>query len=1118
MDSGNPDKSRNPLSRYLEKKKLQRKQGHIISDLITFINMNVEARPIIPTQQQDKSATTKDAKAKQSKRDDLHKRAQPASTNTKSKQDKSTITEDPKTKPDKKEDKPAMTNEEAAIVLQRIWRTRQLANDFFSEQSRDVYWQMLDRQNPELSESESNLLAKMMFGKTIAAVRKDTPKNASDFDFPTEQHPEWPTNAYYHRDDKLSGKLIDDVAKLYLTNPDHSKFLYVPIIIVNNASIEDVLKNFLTEDQRKFVTIHKKTHETIGVIEIDKKASSDILPKIQSAGLIASPWEIAKFNAKHKGQKETEDIVDETKDKEALEDEIAETTDIGDQKTKFTVDDVKDVNEENTDAHTEPIISGIELDAEQDIDNKSTEDDTEFGDTERDIRGKLSDKSNSGESKKQVDKLSLTESAIERLLPKFPDTIKGLKESQLLVELSKIAVDPSNPNKLLAACLYRMITGLPDGEYNKETLQRMALFLNFGVKFYKMNYERFAFSVYAVTHELSLLIDDAMKKGVKVTDYQGFKKSIEKDVISSFGLSSDPNKRCKTIAAPAMAGTHAFMIAMDLAKKMNLPADREPTIQITGSAYFEFKKFIPENHRDEDGLADIYHISAGPIVNPNGVTPGTDINIFIKSKLLQGKDKPPKPVTIVVDVTTGLHKNLKLDDDIKKLVENGDISIICYESYQKFGLAHTDQVQGGVVYGICSDTTFQPTVISDFETNAKNDLENHLDMAVASFMHEHSGQYIERIKEQHFKNGALFNSFFKDTPDYVTKEIHYDEMLRDLNELYFFLITENPALKKAADATIVTRDSFGHFATSLSSISTIDRLSPNASDKIDTLITITQLYLSSNFTRNQLFDLVSSLLSKRTSATDPFPKDQEIVFVGLLMALKNLSRSPPALTILEEYKLLYSISFLSDSLAGRNATQTLRALLDTSKSNPSTHSQFFKQDNDFLNKNALLKYIQSKPSHEEIMIVMNELSKLSQLKASSSDQYIHKAVIAIHLSGLWNYKQPNSNKSFRKFSFSKNKNVCMAIVALKNLNLLDKDIAFALIQDNKISKNLATAILLIKEAKDSNGKTLLTQDIVKEILANSPTLANVICTQAKEKKPVTQEFLQGLKSDIKISL
>src|SRR5579875_744867 len=101
MDSGNPDKSRNPLSRYLEKKKLQRKQGHIISDLITFINMNVEARPIIPTQQQDKSATTKDAKAKQSKRDDLHKRAQPASTNTKSKQDKSTITEDPKTKPDK---------------------------------------------------------------------------------------------------------------------------------------------------------------------------------------------------------------------------------------------------------------------------------------------------------------------------------------------------------------------------------------------------------------------------------------------------------------------------------------------------------------------------------------------------------------------------------------------------------------------------------------------------------------------------------------------------------------------------------------------------------------------------------------------------------------------------------------------------------------------------------------------------------------------------------------------------------------------------------------------------------------------------------------------------------
>lgn len=40
--------------------------------------------------------------------------------------------------------KTKMTEDEAATVLQRIWRTRLLANAFFSAQGREVYWEMLE--------------------------------------------------------------------------------------------------------------------------------------------------------------------------------------------------------------------------------------------------------------------------------------------------------------------------------------------------------------------------------------------------------------------------------------------------------------------------------------------------------------------------------------------------------------------------------------------------------------------------------------------------------------------------------------------------------------------------------------------------------------------------------------------------------------------------------------------------------------------------------------------------------------------------------------------------------------------------------------------------------------
>jgi len=86
------------------------------------------------------------------------------------------------------------------------------------------------------------------------------------------------------------------------------------------------------------------------------------------------------------------------------------------------------------------------------------------------------------------------------------------------------------------------------------------------------------------------------------------------------------------------------------------------------------------------------------------------------------------PITILIDVTSALYKNLKLDEEIKQWVAQNNISIICHESYQKFGLAHTDQVQAGTVYGLCHKDSFTPIVINQFNENARYDFDNNLDM------------------------------------------------------------------------------------------------------------------------------------------------------------------------------------------------------------------------------------------------------------------------------------------------------------------------------------------------------------------------------------------------------
>jgi len=502
---------------------------------------------------------------------------------------------------------------------------------------------------------------------------------------------------------------------------------------------------------------------------------------------------------------------------------------------------------------------------------------------------------------------------LQNLLSTLPTSVHELLTTGWMKSLENIILDRNNPNQLLAICVRNMLialTDFPEKAMSSNIIQRISIFLAMGVNLHSYNYERFSFTVYAIVHEISLLIHESIQKGFAITNFNKFKATMERDCISSLGLKNQATNNYKTISSPATSGANAFITALGLAKKMILSKERMPVIKAIGSIYYEFNKFITPSlspHPELDDSADIYHISAGPIVGPDGITPGTDINKLIMH--LMRDTKQTWPVTLLVDVTTGLHQNLNLDSNTKELVEQGKVSIICYESYQKFGLIHTDQLQAGAVYGICSNESYNDDLINQFELNAKEDFENHFDMIVASFLHENCGSVIELIKKRHFENGKLFNDFFKNPTLSLT---NFSMELDNLNELYF-LVASDPDLINAIKANVAYRQSFGHFSTTYSNINDKIRLSPNASDPTDIIIQIFQINLSMKFNKDELYKMLYSILCHHIIKEKPLANEQQILLSALLMSLYSMNPSMHHLKNEEKILLTIGISQLVSS-------------------------------------------------------------------------------------------------------------------------------------------------------------------------------------------------------------
>jgi hypothetical protein len=852
---------------------------------------------------------------------------------------KSLTDEDKEEKKEKQEEekdaaqkiKPEITSHEkkAAHTILNYWRTSKIIKNFYeAENGYDVYLNMLLPLDEKTAQhSRLSLLAKLMFGRTIAATQND-----EDFPF---QNPFVHASAQYHRDDDLTSQFLDQILADFETKIDKQQYSYIPLSILENTPIVQTIDTYLSQ-YKISMRLLTQPKSYIAFLKINKSDPNCelIKEKIRATGLIASPWQLSSYYI-----------------------------------------------EKKLDKNFPP------------------------------------------------KKLSLPDIG-------QPNTMQELLSDPCIIHLKKIA-EGNRSTRYLAQSLFQMLALLENTNIDKEIIKRIFIFLNMGVKFYKNNYTRFSVITYGIVHELSMSLiqnPDAFKE---IVNYQTFKKDAELHAISYFGLDKKERSReekYRSIAFPANSGTNAYVIAMNLAKKMELKMNAKPTIKVVGSLYFEFEN-LDKVTKNED--ADIYLVSTGPIISfqelKETIVPGVNINALIRKRMAL---KPMKPCTFVIDSTSGLYKNLTLDKDIQDLIHDGSVSVIVHESHQKFGLLHTDQAQYGRVFGLCSKNHFSDQLIQSLEKKAEIDMNHIPDMKIGAFINIACSDILEKIKEQHFKNGDICRRVLERLG--TKSNIHQDEdMLGNSHELFFNIFTKTTPISEEVKRHLTRRDSFGHFASTFASIANIRRISMSASDPVDALIETSLLFLSATYSEDALYHFLNEYLlefdPKKNMATE-----DEVIFFAITSILKNnLFRNKDDL--ITQFQLMTSLSSFIEtrdkSIIGRKCFNKLFRTFQCHANQllgPKTFQITFKQLHNHI------KQLEIKNANPDDFIkCVNSYLISAQEKDQPESLSVAAATLIIHLRGL--------KHDIKLISVKHLALVSEAIVKLHQENILNQSILDKLI-------------------------------------------------------------------------
>ncbi|PJD94039.1 MAG: hypothetical protein CK426_05280 [Legionella sp.] len=437
-------------------------------------------------------------------------------------------------------------------------------------------------------------------------------------------------------------------------------------------------------------------------------------------------------------------------------------------------------------------------------------------------------------------------------------------KSDALKKLRLLANNDHAPTHLLANALIHLLTDL--SSLSSQAMDRIDIIINIMTLFYSYDYSLFAQHMYYIIHEISLSLVD-IDKVFLAKQFEIFQNKSQKTLLFALGLQERELPNHHFICAPALSGSHAHMQALTLAHSL-VPFVYSPIYFDSDKNYFEFSQFHPYSKKNN---ANIFFLTTGPICFEK-VWPGVDINLFIKNHIIDEHKK--QPVVLLIDITTTLYKNLRLNRESMKLFKSGQLALIFFESNQKFGLLHSDQAQCGRMMALYSTKTFYAKNINHFKSKIIIDYYHHIDLRINVYIRSRCEAILEQIKQQHFNQGASLNDFMEQfNLSQKTTAVSQDS-LYNKEELYFCLAGYDK--KNKLQEILPIRHSFGHFDTTI----TGSRISANASDRLDSWLEITKIYLHVYLDSTNQEDLTVFLLNKSLN-TDKISVTEQIIYLSL---------------------------------------------------------------------------------------------------------------------------------------------------------------------------------------------------------------------------------------------
>ncbi len=717
---------------------------------------------------------------------------------------------------------------EAGKKVLQFWRGYKIKKSMIA----DPYGFYLSLINPD---DELRMLSEIMYGKHVAEISE----NSSD----RINNPYLKEKGGYHRLNTslrtFTGEFINDLYSKYnITERDREEYQYTPVVLLDSLDIQSILHQ---SGKYPSVILLKNAGEKIGFVKVGKKCYPEnllIKNEVTTLGLVPSGWDIAQSYRSPSSRVST---------------------------TSASPSPVR-ADESNLSHTKSQLLSSSQM--------------------------------------KKLRKVAISVKypihflarSLAKMLDEMPENMSeaSIKRISLMLDMANTFYTMNYSR--FSFCVYSIIHEIslelirakrsqPDfleksyGEFLQES--ESTLLNNLGIDrilaFTKFSREDVAELKMLmidpdITEELSSRIrsidtmDDGYKSEIFTTKEVSLLKKIliknQKTELSAKLLSNTENSTF--FASPAYSGMSAHAIAQQLIKKMQV-STLPPKVHLFKPVYYEFRELSTASTIEVENPddADVFSISAGPIVGLDEFTSGIDINKLVKEKVID--TKRTKPLTIIIDATTALYRNMQLSPEVSALVQSGQLSLIVVESRQKFGLLHSDQSQYGRVMGICSNQSFASADVKQQEELGKRDFLNHIDLQVGAYINTKCRETLEQIKEQHFSNGATLRNVLTEAGILNPKSMSNNQFSLQKSDQDYFVMSET---HDSILNLIEERGSFGHFRSNRASIGRRDRISSGASDHIDQLLEAGELYFYSLHPSDLLRDFSNSVENTVTNEID----------------------------------------------------------------------------------------------------------------------------------------------------------------------------------------------------------------------------------------------------------